>query len=186
MYFMKQKFNNDREKLRSELNSPIKQTNTTKLSILRMKSVKDEFRSPKSTERSSRALYSICKTPDIMGSSELSMKRLKFIDNIMDSCSDLDRVNKTDRKSIPRIEKQSQRRYKKVSEMVKVLEYMSPSNEVKSYMRFKKHIIDTENSLLQENAHTTRSATRIKSNLYLTPKLRNKNQRKSKISLIPR
>ena len=59
--------------------------------------------------------------------------------------------------------------------MVTAIEYMGPTNEAKSFERFKKHIINTENSLFQENSPATISATRIESNFYLESKLRRKN-----------
>ena len=175
MYSMQQRFDNEREQLISRLNSPIKQGLTKKLSILRLKPLRNEHHSPKRTERSSRPQYTPCKSPGILRTSEQSMKKLMRIKAIMDSCSDLDRGNKTDRNAISGIKKLSRKQYKNANDMVTAIEYMGPTNEAKSFERFKKHIINTENSLFQENSPATISATRIESNFYLESKLRRKN-----------
>lgn len=171
IHTMKKKYDNERAEIRSKLNSPIKLC--TELPPLLLFKTSEKY--PKILKKKKTYNGSPSKSPYSLTPSDHSCKRLTLINEIMESCHELDEETKSARKNLPLYLKRSEKSYKNVNEIISEIEFMRPNNGAVSYRNFKKIVLNTENSVfLEANSLSSRSATRIESYSYLESKLRKK------------
>ena len=164
MYSMQKRYNDEREKLRQALNSPIKATSPELPLIIRIQEQRKTDLTPKFF-RKIRTYRDFAQHSPLKSikPSQFSYKRLELIDNIVKSCNSLDKVNKSAIKYIPTIETQAKYGFKTVNEMVDAIEYMSPSNELSEYISFKRNLKKNENKIFRSKPLESKSPRKLNS-----------------------